>query len=140
VIDSTTGDAATELGREAQILELKKVTKQSFNALLAVGILQLISGVVIYFVMRDAQGGLLAAAITGGVSVIFFGLAFWARSSPLPAAIVGLSVYGSLLLLDVIFDPTSLARGILLKFIIIAALVQAIRAGVKHKQLVGGTA
>lgn len=140
VVDATSGDAATMLGREAQVVELKAVMKKSFGALLGVGILQLLIGAFFFFAMRNEPGGPLTGAIMGGVGAIFIGLAVWARSSPLPAAIVGLSIYGSLLLVDAIFDPASLARGVIIKIIIIGMLVQAIQAGMKYKKLSGGTA
>ncbi len=140
VVNVTGGDAASSLGREAQAAELKALMKKSFGALLGVGLLQLAFGAALFFLMQNEPGGPLTGALLGGVGVIFIGLAVWARSSPLPAAIVGLSVYGSLLVLDAIFDPASLARGLLIKIIIIGVLARAIQAGVKYKKLSGGTA
>ena len=67
--------------------------------------------------------------------MVFFALYFWARKQPLPASIVGLLVYVTMHLLDAIADPTAIARGIIMKIIIIAILVNAIQAGVKYRQL-----
>ena len=70
-----------------------------------------------------------------GIAALFYGLYFWARRNPLPAAIVGLTLFVTLHLIDAIADPTQLARGIIMKVIIVAMLVQAIQAGVKYKRL-----
>ncbi|MFZ4573815.1 MAG: hypothetical protein ACOYN0_05420 [Phycisphaerales bacterium] len=138
-MDATRGDAATALGREAQVVELKNLMKKSFLALLGVGILQLMFGSVIYFGMGDELAGRQTGAIVCGIGAIFVGLAIWARSSPLPASIVGLTVYGSILLIGAINNPASAVQGGLVHVIIIGVLARAIQAGLKYKKLSGGT-
>ena len=70
-----------------------------------------------------------------GIAAVFFALYFWARKQPLPASIVGLILFITVHLLDAIADPAALARGLIMKIIIIAILVNAIQAGVKYRQL-----
>jgi hypothetical protein len=134
--------------------ELLKHTSRAANTLLAVGILQLFCGAVIIVIFTNAQRGrqatlpvLLIAQL--GVSAIFFGLYFWARRSPLPATIVGLIVYSTLLILNVINSVSNLAAnnpnrpgtgigGIgvgWMDIVIIVLLVQGIQAGLKYKRL-----
>lgn len=137
-------DAAptTTVGRRMVGDELTRTQKKASGALLAVGILQLILGGILYAVVKNSPAAAenaaeinLTLAVVIGVGLIYFALYFWAKRSPLPAAIVGLVLYLTLLLIDAVADPTSIARGIIIKIIIIVVLVRAIQAGLKHKQL-----
>lgn len=119
--------------------ELQKQAKKAFGALLAVGILQLVFGAVIVFALQNSpQVGEIPMTVylmVFGIGIVFLGLAFWARSNPLPPAIIGLVLFITVHLLDALQDPSALVRGILIKIIIIVVLVQAISAGLKHRQL-----
>src|SRR5262249_16192426 len=81
--------------------ELKKHLKKAKGALLTVAIIQTIFGALIIGVtkatLRDGQSLPPVLVITlVGVAVIFYGLYAWARRNPLPAAIVGLTLYVTL--------------------------------------------
>ena len=132
---------STAAGRQLVSEELKKHLKKAKGALLTVAIIQTIFGALII----GATKATLPAGRTippvliitlVGIAVIFYGLYAWARRSPLPAAIVGLILFVTLHLIDGIVDPTQLARGIIMKVIIITMLAQAIQAGIKYKRLV----
>jgi hypothetical protein len=74
-----------------------------------------------------------------GVGVIFLALYFWARKQPLPAAIVGLVLFITYVVLLAVLNPATIAQGILMKIIVIAVLVNSIQAGVKYRQLQQGS-
>jgi len=136
--DMPASSAARQLVGE----ELQKHLKKAKGALLAVAILQTIVGLFIFAAVRASasNGGNnvispVVAMIVLGIGVVYFGLYAWARRNPLPAAIVGLTLYITIHAVDAIADPSALARGIILKIIIVAMLVQAIQAGIKYKRL-----
>lgn len=128
--------------------ELQKQMKRASIALLIVAILQTLMGPVLLMVEKTKQEkanpGMvyevspLGYAIVFGIAAIFWALFFWARKAPLPAAITGLVVFISLHLVDAVMDPTQLARGICMKIFVIVALVQAIQAALKYRQLQAG--
>jgi cytochrome b561 len=141
--------AVSRTGRSLQVDQLAKQCRKAYGTLLAVGILQAVFGTVIVFGMVRSGGptpptgqlegeaapvGVLVASVYG-IAVVFCGLAFWARRSPLPAAVVGLVVYITVHLLDAVADPTALLRGILMKAIIVLVLAKAISAGARHRAL-----
>src|SRR5688500_14125049 len=131
--------------------ELRKQTNQAANTLLGVGILQLIIGSVIYGVATNAKFGLpedayyhaMGLFISGG---IFLCLYSWAWKSPLAPSIVGLVIYGTLILLEVWgtvsggrvggrgTGPAGIGVGYL-DVVIIVVLYQGIRAAVRHRKL-----
>ncbi len=137
--------ASTGSGRTLQAEELLKQTKKACGALTTVAVLQTIFGALIVF--TASQGQSLGPIKTEGVDIkilslfvfglaaVFFGLAFWARKSPFPAAITGLVVFVTVHLLDAIADPTAIIRGILIKIVIVVILSRAISAGVKYKAM-----
>ena len=139
VTTSATGFAATGAGRALQSDELHKQAKKAAGALLAVAVIQAVFGALIVFVLlpRDLPAetrGVVMVSVFG-IAAVFFALYFWARRQPLPASIVGLILFVTIHLIDAVADPAALARGLIMKIIIIAILVNAIQAGVKYRQL-----
>jgi hypothetical protein len=134
--------AATHAGQSLQADELAKQAKKASVALLAVAILQVIFGTLLLLAggMRSDQNIELTPFVfvaVYGIGLLFFALYLWARKSPLPAAIAGLVLFVTVHALDALVDPTALVRGIILKIIIIAVLLSAISAGVRHRRLMG---
>jgi hypothetical protein len=134
--------ASTETGRSLQADQLKQQSRKAAGALLAVAILQVIFGTFMYLVARNEVANnpeltvdRAAIGTVYGVGGLFFALYLWARKNPLPAAIVGLVIFVSLHLLDAVLDPTAIARGIIVKIIIIVVLIKAIQAGVRHRTI-----
>jgi hypothetical protein len=142
----------TAIGHRMVGDELVKQQKKASSALLIVGILQMTCGAIaltflsraaptvkvnpIYFIIPLAVGG------------AFIGLYFWSRKSPLPATIVGLVLYVTIVVINVVTQITTLAQnpdaprtglggiGIgWLDIVVIAILAQAIGAGLKYKRL-----
>jgi heme A synthase len=131
--------------------ELKKNMKRAAYTLLAVGIIQMTVGAVVAVILGNAPGAppemvyalLIAQFLVGAV---FLGLYFWARRAPLPATIVGVVVYGTLLALNILASVSGAAtggrregpRGLgigCLDIVLIAFLIQGIQAALKYKRL-----
>jgi hypothetical protein len=62
------------------------------------------------------------------IAAIMLVLALWAKSKPLPAVLIATATYIVVLVADGIADPSSLAKGWLIKLIIIAFLIKGIKA------------
>jgi hypothetical protein len=133
--------ATTGAGKQLQIGELDRQRRKAFGILLAVAILQAIGGVIILAAGRAVGVGTenvvvnpLVYGIVFGLAFVFLVLSLWARKSPLPASIVGLVVFCTVHLLDAVANPLTLLNGILVKIIIVVLLIQAIMAGVRHRE------
>jgi hypothetical protein len=163
-----TGDAlaATAAGVKLQSDALHKEAKKAAGALLAVAIIQTLATIVVGFLVyqRGGRAGAgtggaagqfvlepYAVIIVGIIAVLFWGLYFWARVQPLPAAIVGLVIYCTFKAVDVVAALMLMAEGGrrggfgglgigCIDIIIIVVLAQAVSAGVKHRRLVRATA
>ena len=123
----TTEYAGTALGQSLQLEQLHKQAKRASGALLAVAIIMTIFATIIFFVVRSMAGGggagvgprnaQLAEMLNMGtavvmmiLAVVFWGLYVWSRSQPLPAAIAGLVVYGTLIAVNVITTMAAAAE------------------------------
>jgi hypothetical protein len=155
VVDVAQGLARTSVGLDMQTAELEKQAKSASKALLAVAIIQsVMSGIVLLLsygvtnVNAAAGRGLEALAIIEMVlAAVYWGLYGWALSQPLPAAIVGLTIYATLITVNVARHMTAVpqpgAGGFLgggigvgaVDVIIMVVLSRAISAGVKHRNL-----
>jgi peptidoglycan/LPS O-acetylase OafA/YrhL len=145
-----TGDAmpTSAAGQDLLANELAKQTKRAATTLLVIAILALIGGVIFFVLAANAPPNpaidpKLYAVTFVIVGVIFGGLYFWARTSPLPATIVGLVIYLTFLGISVVTFLTSAqevegVRGSpvgCIDIIIIILLVQGVQAGLKAKRL-----
>jgi hypothetical protein len=153
-----TGDAmaATSAGVKLQADALHKQAKKAAGALLAVAILTTIFTVLFAFLLQSRPSGRTSSSqfaadlpyvvTLGIISAVFWGLYFWARVQPLPAAIVGLVVYCTIKAISVAIAVSAMAergqdrgfRGLgigCIDIIIIAVLIQAISAGMKYRTL-----
>src|SRR5688500_4781106 len=112
---------ATAAGRQLVSEELRKHLKKAKNALLTVAIIQMIFGLIVFGAMKASGRGQgfppIVFITVFGIGIIFFGLFLWARRSPLPAAIVGLTLFVTMHLVDALVDPTQLGRGMIMKII-----------------------
>jgi hypothetical protein len=143
--------AATAAGQKLQGDELHKQAKKASGALLAVAIIGTAAPVITYMIVKNSRGMELNSVVFGimvAVAAIFWGLWVWSRSQPLPAAIVGLALYGTLVAINVFTAVSNMSQnegrgaggiggiGIgWLDIIIMAVLVQAIQAGSKYRKL-----
>jgi hypothetical protein len=149
------GFATTAAGQQLQAEQLHKQARRARGALMAVAIIATVFAAILFFlipaVQRNApsnnpqmqsfnQGMTIGVGI---VAVVFWGLYFWARSQPLPAAIVGLVLYGTLIVINIVTTISASAQGGQVRgspvgcvdIIIVAVLAQAITAGVQHRKL-----
>lgn len=62
------------------------------------------------------------------LSIVFLILAAWCTHNPFGATLTALIIYGTIVVVNVFVDPTTIASGIILKIIIISALVKGIRS------------
>ena len=146
--------AATAAGQQLQADQLQKQAKRASGALLAVAIILTIVSAVVFFILRAASGmapppgaqgaGFAqgAAAVMMILAAVFWGLFFWSRSQPLPAAIVGLVIYATLIVINVVTSLSQIGEGGrgglgvgCIDIIIMVVLAQAITAGVQHRKL-----
>jgi hypothetical protein len=68
------------------------------------------------------------------IAGFFAALAVWALKAPLVASIVGMAGFILLHAAEAFVDPTSIYKGILMKIVVVAVLVGAIRSALKHRE------
>lgn len=73
------------------------------------------------------------------LSVIYFGLWFWAKTKPYAAALVALLLFLTVIVISAVWEPSTLAQGILIKILFIAALAKAVMAGREERRMLGAT-
>lgn len=143
--------ASSGAGASLQGEELQKQQKKAFTALIIVAVLTTLGAILIGFVVANVdqtdpqlsemfQIGHVLTATYGIIAAIFWGLAIWSRRNPLPAAIIGLVLYGTLFLLGMIMNPAQAVNPCswIIPLLIMAMLVSAIQAGLKYRRLLAG--
>lgn len=129
---------------------LRLHAKKGEIAILAVAIIQTVVGILALVRSSHtlAQNTMLITTVASFVlAAMFWGLYSWSQSQPLPAAIVGLVIYGTTMGLSITFSLKRLAHGMAAKpgvsalgiswvdIMVIMALIRAVYAGVWHRRL-----
>lgn len=145
----------TAAGAQALSEQLLKTTKRARNTLFAVGAIAMLLGTVLAVVTSKAPGAdpgtlPIMIGIQVAIGAIFFGLGFWANKAPLPASVVGLVLYATLLGINIVSTMQAVAEagpdarggGIAglgigwLDILIVIFLARGIQAGIEHRKLV----
>ena len=148
--------ATTVVGQQLQSADLHKQQKRASGALLAVAIIQtLVIGFLVFVANQNNRANVLLhnpmILTIGALAVVFWCLFFWARVQPLPAAIVGMVLYATLVVVNVIVSlsnlppsggpPSARSGGLGVSFldlVILVVLGQAISAGIKYRKMLQG--
>jgi hypothetical protein len=67
------------------------------------------------------------------LGAIYVGLWLWAAKAPLPATVIALLIFVTVVVVNVIIDPKTLAQGIIVKIAVIGGLGSAVAAAVKSR-------
>jgi hypothetical protein len=69
------------------------------------------------------------------LTVLYVGLWVWAKRNALGAALVALVVYATVVVASAIFDPRTLAQGLIVKVIVVSGLVSAVSSAYRVRRL-----
>ncbi|MCU0333781.1 MAG: hypothetical protein MUF62_01885 [Chitinophagaceae bacterium] len=116
-----------------------KYIRQARNALFIVAAVQFLFGAFLTYQSNEEPiVAWIGFAVVAFVSALFFGLGLYTKKKPYTAILIGLILYISLLLLDVVTNPASIFKGIILKALIIFYLARSLgdakeaQEGMKH--------
>ena len=150
--------------------EHRKRVRSARSVIVALSVLFVLGGVVMYFVTRsqadDAIGKLsgtsdtallrepIAGASTVGelkaaierepwqalglnlfLAAVMLGLWFWSKKALLAAVITALGIYVAVIVASALFDPKTLAQGIIMKVIVISGLAKGVQSALAARKL-----
>jgi hypothetical protein len=104
----------------------KKSLKISTTALYLVAASSVITGVLQYLSDSDEELKFYVLIINLIVAFIFVALGAWVRNKPLPAILIGATLYFTILALNMIYDPLTLTRNLVIKIAIVVVLIRGI--------------
>ncbi len=76
----------------------------------------------------------LLLAINIALAVIYFGLFLWAKSNPYLAALIALLLFITVIVISAVYDPKTIASGVLVKIFFISALIKAVQEGQQERR------
>ncbi len=120
--------------REQILFKAEGRVKNARLWLILVGCFTIILAIVYYFGIYN-QTNMLATAIDASIGFVFIGLALWVNKKPRVATLCGLILYCFVVLIGAISNPQSITAGIIIKFFVIAALVNGFKAAKQAEEL-----
>lgn len=82
---------------------------------------------------RDAVTLLLLINI--GLAGAYLGMWFWAKRNPLKATVTALGLFVTVIVVNGVYEPSSLAQGFIVKIFFVLALSKAISAALEERKL-----
>lgn len=70
-----------------------------------------------------------------GLAIVYLGMWFWAKRNALAATVTALLLFITVIGVNAVYEPKSLAQGIIVKIFFIAALAKAISAAQEERRL-----
>jgi hypothetical protein len=140
-------DQATEMRSETSqeqeslfkdIYDLEPYEKSMKNAriwLYVISGFQFAVGIYEYNIVPDPTLAWIAFGIDAALALVFLGLALWSRKKPVPAFTLALSIYVIVQVGMMILDTSTIAKGLLIKILVVIALVKAHRDARKYEAL-----
>lgn len=137
----TQGFAATSAGRAVQVQGLLQHLRNGRATLLVLAIIDALLGLLILqarSVLRDGSESSLVDAlmvmlfVVAGLLLLLY---FWSLRSPLPALIVGLVLYLSGAIANVVSQPQAYVRGMIIAAAVLYFLIHGVVAGVRLRQM-----
>lgn len=107
------------------IREHDKQIRQARNTIFIVAAIQFLFGIVSGYQI-GSETGWLVFAVTGFIAIIFLALGIWTKKKPYTAILIALILYSSLLAIDLIIQPSTVLKGIIIKLFIIGYLIRGL--------------
>ncbi len=107
----------------------KKDLKISVRALYLAAAGCIITGVLQYGSDSDEELKFYALIVNLIFAFVFVALGAWIPKKPLSAILVGTMLYGGIQVLNLLYDPLTLTRNIIVKVAIVVVLIRGIVAG-----------
>ena len=107
------------------IQEHQKQVRQARNTIFVVAAIQFFFGIVSGY-QFGGNTGWIVFGVTASIAIIFLGLGLWTRKKPFLAILIALILYAGLLITDLVLQPSTILKGLLVKVFIIAYLVRGL--------------
>lgn len=69
------------------------------------------------------------------LATVMLGLWIWSKRALLPAIITALGIYVTVTVANALYDPTTIAQGLIMKIVIVAALVKGVQSTLAARKL-----
>ncbi len=92
-------------------------------------------GLVYFFMNSDNDAGTQLLITNAVLAVLFLLLGFWSKQKPVAVLISGIVLYGLVIIINVIEDPVSLVKGVIMKIIIIGYLIKGLTAAFEAEKI-----
>ena len=118
-----------------ELTEMQKQIKKASNSIFLIGGFTAVLGIILYFVNSDADNSVALLLVNLVLAVIFTGLGFWCQKQPVAAIICALSLYIILWVITIIENPVNIAKGIIIKIVIISYLIKGLTSAFEAQKI-----
>ena len=126
---------STKNYKHHELKELTRKTKNAQTTLFVLAGLFFVIGVIYYLINMDSDLAFVAMITNLILAAIFLALGGWSKNKPVVSLISGLVLYVIVQLLSMIDDPANIARGAIVKVIVIVYLVKGLQSAMEVEKI-----
>lgn len=120
---------------EKQITEARRATAGIDPAELDARFQQAVGMTFDQAIEHDRGTVRLLLVVNLGLAALYLVLWWWAKRKPLPATLIALLVFVTVMVVSAVFEPSTIYQGILVKIFFTLALVRAVTAAAEERKL-----
>ncbi|SEM58403.1 hypothetical protein SAMN05192574_10170 [Mucilaginibacter gossypiicola] len=120
---------------EIDIFTYNKTLRQASNTLYYLAGIFILSGLVYFFIHKDDEDVVTVVITDLIMAAIFLVLGAYSKKKPLACIISGLSLYVIVQVLNAIVEPISIAKGIIIKIVIIGYMIKGIKSAMEIEKI-----
>lgn len=114
-----------------KVKDAPKVIKNARTLLYVVAGITFLHSIIMYF--GNATTDIFIS--NGILCLTYLVLGFWSQKKPLIALILGLMVYGTVIVINALVEPESMYKGIILKVIVVIFLIRGIHSAIELRRI-----
>lgn len=120
---------------EIDLFTYNKTLRQASNTLYYLAGIFILSGLAYFFIHKDEEDVVTVVITDLIMAAIFLVLGAYSKKKPLACIISGLSLYVIVQVLNAIIEPISIAKGIIIKIVIIGYMIKGIKSAMEIEKI-----
>jgi hypothetical protein len=112
-----------------------KNIRQARNTIFVVAAIQFIFGLISMFMVEEVAAKWITFGLAALIAAIFVALALWTKKKPYTAILSALIIYCLLIVMDVVDNPMSIFKGVIIKVLVIIYLARGLNNAKETQQM-----
>jgi len=121
--------------RSYELDQMNRKIRSAGNTIFILAGVFALMGIIYFLMLGEAQGGNAILVVNLILAGIYVGLGFWSKQNAIAAIVSALVLFGVVQILNIIEDPTSIFKGIIMKVVVIVYLIKGLNSALDAQKI-----